>query len=177
MKKLAISSLTALTIACQAHPSVQGQDFKSEQYVSKSEITLHGNIDKVFPLFGAFEEKKWADDWNPTPVFPASEKMEEGFIFKSPGHIHGELSLTWVVLKYDEINHQVHYLTISQNRLTDLIIQCTTSGENETKASITYTITGLDTDGNEIAHHIAGKFSASGLKDWEKAINEYLSKK
>lgn len=175
MKKYILSLLPLLMLVCQSL-MVNCQDFKAEQLTSVSTIILKGGIDRVFPLFGAFEEKKWADPWSPTPVFPASGKMEDGLIFKTPGHIHGESNVTWVVLKFDLVNHQVSYLEIGTNRLIRIDIQCTELEENATEASVTYQITGLNSEGNEIAHKMVRKLSASGLKDWATAINEYLTK-
>lgn len=170
MSPLVLFSLVCISLIAKC------QDFKAEQLATTSTIILKGKIDKVFPLFGAFDEKKWTEGWNPTPIFPAAEKMEQGLIFKTPGHVHGEADLIWVVLKFDTIHSEVNYLVICPNRIIRITVQCSILGENATRASVTYQITGLNSDGNKIALHMVGKLSDSGLKDWQLAINEYLAK-
>ena len=38
---------------------MKNTDFKSEKVSKTATIILSGNISTVFPLFGAFEERKW----------------------------------------------------------------------------------------------------------------------
>jgi hypothetical protein len=41
-------------------------NFKAERILRTATITLNGNIKDVFPLFDAFEERKWEPDWDLT---------------------------------------------------------------------------------------------------------------
>jgi hypothetical protein len=160
----------------QSYIYATAQNFTAEKYVQGASIVLNANIDKVFPLFGAMEEKKWAADWHPTPVYPASGNMEEGFIFQSPDHVPGSPPLTWVVAKYDLLNHQVTYIITSANRVIIISVNCTKLDDNSTKADITYQLTGLTEEGNEVSHHLITSVFKHNLKDWETAINTYLIK-
>ena len=50
-----------LFAACKNHAqTMDSTKFKSEKVSKSAMITLDANVDKVFPLFGAFEERKWA---------------------------------------------------------------------------------------------------------------------
>ncbi len=60
--------------------------FKSQKISKTASITLNGDIEKVFPLFGAFEERKWAEGWNPTLIYPETEIIEEGTTFITEGN-------------------------------------------------------------------------------------------
>jgi hypothetical protein len=175
MKDLMIKLAGSVFIAMQSFINVKAQDFKAEQFVQSASIVLQGNIEKVFPLFGAIEEKKWSEDWHPTPVFPASGNMEEGFIFHSPDHVPNSPPLTWVVSKYDSSSHQVRYIITSANRVTIITVNCSKIDGNSTKAEITYCLTGLSEEGNEISHHLITEMFKHNLKDWETAINNYLA--
>jgi len=39
-------------------------NFKSERISKTAGLIINGNVEKVFPLFGAFEERKWAEGWD-----------------------------------------------------------------------------------------------------------------
>ena len=166
---------TLILIMMQSYIAVRAQGFMAEQYVQSASIILNGNIEKVFPLFGAMEEMKWSADWHPTPVFPALGNMEEGFIFQSPDHVPDSPPLIWVVAKFDPTLHQIRYVITSANRVNIISVNCSKSDANSTKAEITYSLTGLSDEGNEICHHLITRMFKHSLKDWESAINNYLS--
>src|SRR6516225_10013819 len=98
-------------------------------------ITINGDIEKVFPLFGAYEEKKWAKGWQPTPVYPSTETIEEGTTFRTPGHLPGENEYIWRVSKYDTRNHIVQYMVYASERCWTITVQCTGVGR-QTAATI-----------------------------------------
>jgi hypothetical protein len=100
--------------------------------------------------------------------------MQEGLIFQTPDHIHGVPPLTWVVSRYTVSSHYIQYIIASPMRVTIISITCTASGTNSTTATVSYSLTGLSPEGNELSHHLIGKIFESNLKDWETAINTYL---
>jgi hypothetical protein len=174
MKKLIVNILTIILVLLVTEIQGKAQDFKAEQCVQSASIELNGNIDRVFPLFTALGEKNWAEDWNPDLVFPSSGEMQEGLIFQTPDHVHGAPSLTWVVSRYNVSSHQIQYIVTSSIRVTVISVTCTISGTNNTIATISYKLTGLNPEGNELSHHLIGKIFATNLKDWQTAINNYL---
>jgi hypothetical protein len=176
MKNSIIKLAAGVMIGMSCAAEGKSQNFKAEQFVQSASIVLLGNIDKVFPLFGAMEEKKWSEGWHPTPVFPVSGNMEEGLIFQSPDHVPNSGLLTWVVAKYDRLNHQVQYIVTSANRVTVITVACSRVDDDHTKAEITYQLTGLNEEGNEISHHLIAKIFENKLTGWETAINNYLTK-
>jgi len=148
--------------------------FSAERLFKSATITLNGPIGKVFPLFGALEEKKWADGWNPIVMYPTSEKLEEGMVFTTPAHGHGETAYAWIVSKYQPDNHLIEYIVSTTNRYWVISIKCRASSDTETEATVSYTFTGLTPLGNEINKHAIGKMYERNLQDWEEAINYYL---
>ena len=148
--------------------------FTAQRFSKTAAITAHGTIKNVFPLFGAFDEKKWADGWNPVLVYPSSEQITEGLTFKTKGHVHGETENTWVVTKYDTSIHLIQYFIIAPNRYLTITVKCDRVHDSSTKAEITYSFTGLNGEGNEVSSHILNKMYEHNLTDWEEAINYYL---
>jgi len=150
-------------------------NFRSERVSKTASITINGKIEDVFPLFGAFEERKWAEGWNPTLVYPAKEIIEEGTTFKTPGHGHDESEFLWIVTRYEPGTFLIQYLVSCENRFWTITIKCNSSGENKTSAEITYSFAGLNELGNEINSRSLRHMYAHDLKDWEEAINFYLT--
>lgn len=145
-------------------------------------ITINGDIEKVFSLFGAYEEKKWAKGWEPTPVYPSTETIEEGTTFRTPGHLPGENEYIWRVSKYDIRNHLVQYMVYAPDRCWTITVQCagaegrTGSAGGGTAATITYAFVGLNPAGEEKNKHSLHLLFQHQLKDWEEELNAYLSK-
>jgi hypothetical protein len=151
-------------------------NFMSEHNGKTATITLNGKIEQVFPVFGAFEERKWSDGWNPVLVFPTTETIQEGTTFLTNGHGHGEDQFTWIVNQFKPDQFYIQYVVYTENRHWTITVTCTPLSANQTSAAITYLFTGHNGLGNEIDRHMLNKIFSEDLKDWEKAINAYLSK-
>lgn len=169
--------LTAmLFIACENKAQTMGDTSFTAKKVSRTEtITLHGKIETVFPLFGAFEEKKWAMGWNPTLIYPATETIEEGTTFKTAGHGHDEKEFLWRVSKYEADKFTIQYLVSSANRYWTITVKCSRLPASKTIAAITYTYIGLNELGNHLNEQAIGVMYKNNLKDWEEEINYYLA--
>ena len=175
MKQTTITLLiTIQLLSCNNHHNMNNQYFKSEKVSRTETITINGNIQKVFPLFGAFEERKWAEGWNPTLLYPSSEIIEEGTTFKTVGHGNVEKEFLWRVSKYESDEYLIQYLVSTENRYWTITIKCYSASETQTKATITYTFIGLNELGNRINSQLLEKMYANNLKDWQEAINYYL---
>ena len=153
---------------------VNDKAFKAERLSRSATITLSGPVGRVFPLFGAIEEKKWAEGWNPVLLYPTSANLEEGMVFTTPAHNHGETTYAWIVSKYETENYLVEYIVSTLNRYWVITVQCVASSDTETNAVIRYTFTGLTVLGNEINKHAMEKMYERNLEDWQEAINHYL---
>lgn len=174
MKQVIFMLATLLFTACKDHDGPGSPDFKAARISKTSTIRLKGNVEKIFPLFGAFEERKWADKWNPTLIYPAVERIEEGTTFKTPGHGHAEKRFLWIVSKYDLQAHLIQYLVSSENRYWTITIKCMPLTDSTTSAKITYAFTSLNNPGNEINDHFLKTIYHDDLEDWQQAINYYL---
>lgn len=150
--------------------------FKSEKILQTAEITLNGKIEFVFPLFGAFEERKWANGWDPVLIYPSAEIIEEGTTFKTQAHDHGEAEYIWRVTKYEPEKYLIQYLVSTENRYWTITIKCKPTGSNKTSAEISYSYISLNELGNKINEHSLQRMYQYNLKDWADEINSYLRK-
>ena len=147
-------------------------NFKPERIAKSASFTLDGKIEKVFPLFGPFREKEWADGWDPQIIFCEDNLIEEHMIFQT--NVSSDEKLyTWVVSKFDPKTFLVEYTVSTKNRIWFITVQCQPMKE-KTKATVTYTYTGLNEEGNELNRTALAKMYSHDLKDWEEAINYYL---
>lgn len=172
--KSIILILTTLIVACKSPHNMDDQNFKAEKISKSATIELSKNIQNVFPLFGPFEERKWAEGWNPALIYPTTEIVEEGTTFKTKGHKHNEAEFLWRVSKYQPETNFIQYLVSTSNRYWTITIKCERITDDKTSAEITYTFFGLNNLGNEINRLSIEKMYAHNLKDWEEAINHYL---
>lgn len=142
--------------------------------ISKNcEIFLNGNIEEVFPLFGFWEEKKWAYGWNPKLVHPKFPKMNKGTIFQTNSEFKDEEAYNWIVSHYDPQNYIAEYTNSTQNRIWVIRVECKKL-KNTTKAKVTYTYTALNEKGAAYNKIAMRNIFENDLKDWEEAINYYL---
>lgn len=175
---LLVSSLLFLSCNHKAG-TMDNKNFTAEKVSKTATIMVNDSISAVFPLFGAFEERKWAEGWNPTLVYPATEIMEEGTTFKTKGHGHGhdEGEFIWRVSKYESENFVIQYMVTSENRYWTITIQCGSAPNNKTSATITYTFIGLNELGNRLNKHAIENMYSHNLEDWQEAMNNYLAKR
>jgi hypothetical protein len=163
--------------SCSNAQQMNNSTFIAERTAKTATILLNDRVDKVFPLFGAFEERKWSDGWHPTLIYPQKEIIEEGTIFRTPGHGHGESEFIWTVSKYDQARFLIQYLVYSSNRIWTITIICNAVSDHTSSAQITYSFTGLNEAGNEINEHFLSIIYQHDLSDWADDINHYLQTK
>lgn len=178
MKKASVFLFLTILSTCFKSKAQQMEKlkFKSEKVSRTATILLNGKIETVFPLFGAFEERKWAPYFQPELIWPATEVIEEGTIFRTASRGFGETEFIWRVIKFDVEKHLVQYLVYTENRQWTITIKCNSINGDKTEAQITYTFIGLNEKGNELNKKIIEDMYQSDLKDWEEEINPYLLK-
>jgi len=175
---------TRILLICSLHftacehksQTMDNKAFKAEKVSKTAVITLNDRVISVFPLFGAFEERKWAKGWNPTLIYPSTEIIEEGTTFKTSGHGHDEKEFIWRVSKFESEKYLIQYLVSSDNRYWTITVNCTPTADNKTAAAITYTFIGLNDLGNELNKHSIEHMYKHNLADWQEEINNYLAR-
>ncbi len=150
--------------------------FKEKKVSKTAAIILNGKTEIVFPLFGAFEERKWAKGWNPVLIYPETEIIEVGTTFKTEGLDYNEPEFVWRVSKYEPEKFLIQYLVSTENRYWTITVKCSPTNDNKTSAEVTYTFIGLNELGNKLNEHSLQRMYKSNLKDWEEEINNYIAK-
>ena len=149
--------------------------FKSERISRTSSITLNASLNRVFPLFGPIKEMEWAAGWEPKVIYSTTD-MEERMVFQTRSPHGPEPVFTWSVSKYQPDQAFIEYTVFTSERLWWITIQCREDNEREkTTAEITYTYTGLTEQGNVHNANALAAMYRHDLKDWEEAINHYLT--
>lgn len=152
-----------------------GQTTKDErQAVRTATIVLNGDIAKVFPLFGAIEEKKWSRGWDPQIVAGGTSLQDTVFTYS-----HDGLTATWIVTEWNESEHRVTYAVFVPNdRAMTIRIVCTpeqtTPKDTKTRATVTYTFTPLSETGKASQKQFEEQNFTHRIQHWQKAIDHYL---
>lgn len=173
MKKTQILAVLIVLASCSNHQQSNMEEFKAEKVSKTASFVVNGNIQTVFPLFGAFEERKWEKGWNPVLIYPSTEVIEEGTTFKTHGH-GNEPEFLWRVSKYEPQKNLIQYLVSTDNRYWTITVKCEPRPKELTFAEVTYSFIGLNHLGNELNKKALEKMYRHNLKDWEKALNYYM---
>lgn len=179
-KEAVMVFLSFALLSCHTKMDKEGGPFRAERVSRTASFVANSNVEQVFPLFGAFEERKWAPKWAPILVYPDEEIIEEGTTFKIKTHGHGhghggESEYLWIVTKFEPLSYTIQYLVTTSNRFWTITLVCEPlDGASATKATVTYSFTGLNAKGNELNKESLERMYQNDLQDWAEAINKYL---
>jgi hypothetical protein len=149
-------------------------NFKAEHVTRTGSILLHGRIGEVFPLFGPVREAEWAHGWAITILHAETDLLEEeGAVFTT--HLHDDLPTIWLITCYEPAAHRIEYARLTpKSRATMVKIRCEAAGD-QTRAQVTYAITGLNEHGNQYVREFTESAYTSMMQHWEHAINHRLT--
>ncbi len=151
-----------------------GTSQTAERIERSASFLVKAPIEKTFPLFGPIREKEWAAGWEPQVIYSEHPEVEEHMIFKTAGNNPEEKEYVWVVAQYKPAEFFIEYQVSTHQRIWFITVKCKPQQEN-TLVSVTYSYTGLTDIGNRINQESLAKMFAHDLRDWEEAINFYLS--
>jgi hypothetical protein len=127
----------------------------------------------VFPLFGAYEERKWAVGFEPKFLHPTSAHDQSGMVFTT---VQEGMPRVWVNTAFDAATGHVQYAYWIADLMVALIdIHVTRSGINETKVDVTYDRTALRPEANEQVIRMAQADANSGPR-WAEMINGFFAR-
>jgi len=179
--KILILITLMATVSYAQHGRIKEENFKSQRISATASFIVNANITHVFPLYGAFEERKWAPGWEPELIYPEDEIIEEGTTFRVQPHDqdpNGEGHSLWVVTKYEPDNFLIQYLVSTENRFWTITVASEPAENNtQTKTTVTYTYTGLNEKGNKLNQANLDKMYENDLQDWADLINSHLEEK
>ena len=165
-----------LGLACEATTpqggGALGADFRAKSATNQATIRLAGPIDKVFPLFGPVEEKKWVPGWNPQVVSPEGVSVAPGMVFLTQEHSG---TMYWVVTRYASEQHAVAYANVVPGFIVNRIeIQCRAAGK-ETECSVMYAHVALSEEANRWVETQDATAYSRKMAHWTEAINHWLT--
>lgn len=159
-------------LACETKEALT--DYKAERISRTASFLVKEDVKKVFPLFGPVREMEWAEGWEPQIVFSETMDVETKMIFQTAERFENEGKYTWVISQYFPERYLIEYTVSTPERIWFITVQCAENGE-QTHVTVTYTFTGLTEKGHELNKQALEKMYAENLKDWEAAINYYLT--
>ena len=135
-------------------------------------FVVHAPLKTAFPLFGAYQERAWADRWDPNFLHPEPANDQPGAVFTlKTGH-----SSVWIDTVYDRSQGHIQYACFAKEEMTTLIdIRLRRRSATTTTAVVVYERTALQPEANEYVNQMADSDKAKG-PEWEAAINAYLQK-
>jgi hypothetical protein len=133
-------------------------------------ITLHGAVERVFPLFGPLDEAKWAPGWEPSIKYGGN--AESGTVFTTESSTHPAI---WIVTRYDAQSHDMQYTTVfPEDRVVQLDIACHSGNASETLCNVAYAITTLSDLARPSIERYTQQRHEERIAHWQMAINHYL---
>ena len=136
-------------------------------------FTVDAPFKQVAPLFGAHEERKWADGWDPQFVYPIPARDQQGEVFRVA---HGQQSSVWINTALDLGAGHIQYAHVLNDVMATLIdIHASRQGPEKTAVVVVYERTALTPEANEHVQHSA-KGDENAGKEWGEAMNAYFAK-
>lgn len=126
---------------------------------------------RVFPLFTALGERRWAAGWEPVML---SGREERGTAFVTRAHDGQET--TWIVTDYRPDEGRVSYARLAHGSNIGLVdVICTDSPDGGTEISVRYTLTAVSEQGRAFVDEFLdeGHYSRM-IEGWRAAISTAL---
>jgi len=151
--------------------------FEPKRISRTATIMVNAPLQEAFELFGPIREKDWADGWDPQPIDPAGDLVQERMVFTTQSHSgQEEPEDVWIVSAYSVGDGFIEYTVFAHDRVWWIEVVCEEAAPGETtRAEITYTYLGLTDRGNSLNHESLELMFAHDLRDWEEAVNHFLA--
>ena len=174
MKHLYVCWLFAVAAVTVIPAVAQSREEPSRKLTHTREafrFSVAASYAKVFPLFGAYEERKWATGFDPQFLYPVPANDQQGMVFTT---IQDGLSRVWTNTAFDAASGHVQYVySIADVMVAFIDIHITNAGAHETSIEVVYERTALHPEANERVTQMAQVDSNSG-PHWAEMINGYL---
>jgi len=163
MRSIVLLLFVAVSYAQTAQPG-------STHVRRSGQISLHGPVEKVFPLFGPVHEAKWAPGWEPSIKYGSNAEL--GTVFTTETSTHPAI---WIVTRYDAKSHDMQYTTVfPEDRVVQLDIACHPADAAETRCDVSYAITALSDSATAAVERYTQERHDERIAHWQMAINHYL---
>ena len=125
---------------------------------------------RVFPLFTAVGERRWAPGWDPEML---SGDVERGSAFRTRAH---DRETVWIVTDYRADARRVSYARLAAGVNMGLVdVACDAEGAG-TRVTVRYTLTPLSRDGeHSVRELLAPEHYARFMREWQESIGKALA--
>jgi len=138
------------------------------------QISLHGDADAVFAMFGPIREADWAAGWDPELVSGDPEAPQPGCVFRTRDAVRG--TTIWLLSRLEHAPRRIEYVkTTPSSDLTEITITVEAAGAACARAEVTYRLTGLSPTGNEYVTGFSELRYRELIDEWATAINHCLT--
>jgi len=167
---LPIGSLGILGLARASAGEPTASAWVAKRAVRTGTVRVLATPDEALPLFTPIGEKAWSPGWDPRMVYPGGDAGPEPDQVFTVSHPHGGEAV-WVVDAFDPRAHRVEYLYVLPEHVVCRIrVHCDPDGPHATRATVTYTMTGLSDAGNRIVEDLTADAFARRMAHWEDWI-------
>jgi len=179
MKELAVFVLGILTAlagayAYQHHYHAAASSGPLAHVRNEFGFTVQAPYAVTAPLFGPDGERAWAGkDWDPHFLYPQPTQDIQGAVFTVR---HGHRHSYWVNTFFDMDARHFQYVYFIPEAMVVLIdVRFSEIDPANTKVNVAYERTALSPEANDRVRKM-GKLDRENGKEWETAINNYLTK-
>ena len=162
-----------LAMAAMAAPAAlagaQADGFEAATVARTGALRVDTAPEHAFQLFNAPGERLWAEGWNPV-ILSGGDGRRKGSVF-----LTGEESdhTIWVVVDYDPEALHVRLARITPaSRAGTVEVFVRPDGSGATEVEVTYEITALNEEGNEVLARFGSEEFSRMLVEWERMIRD-----
>lgn len=117
-------------------------------------------------------EELWVDGWRPSYLAPEDGRTEPGMVFTTGA---GDDYTIWSLVDFDTERLYARYSRVTPaTRCGFVEVQCRPDGKHATRVSVTYTLTALTPEGNQVLEAFEGDRFAEMIEGWKTAIDASL---
>jgi hypothetical protein len=142
-------------------------------------VVCAGVVDVAAPLSRAFAfftpegERLWVAGWDPQYLPPSDGALQDGLCFRTT---HGGETTLWFVSRLDAGGGVVDYVRITPgSRMGRVSVRCQETVDGGTRASVTYQLSALSAEGEQVLDRFAAGFEAM-LAEWTARIATVIAK-
>jgi hypothetical protein len=133
---------------------------------------LEAPLDRVFPLFTAEGERRWAEGWNPEQL---SGDEQRGSVFRT---YRERQETTWIVIDYRPDEGRASYARYAPNSHMGIVdVQCAPAAAGGTDVSVRYTLSGISKHGRRyVAEFLQADRYEKMIEEWSVATAAALAR-
>jgi hypothetical protein len=136
-------------------------------------LTVKLPYEQAFPLFGAWNEQKWAADWHPQFLYPVPAEDREGAVFRVE---HGHRSAIWMTTRFDLAAGVIEHVYVLNGLLfTRIHLRLSKDEASATKVEVVYERTAIRPEGAEHVKAMAADDAKAG-PEWQRALDAYAKR-